>query len=162
MKKAFKLLTALAVITLTLTACGGGGDTKTSAKSLDIGTTMDNIVKTAKFDDELIELTDKNVSDYYEIDTNFVAEYKIMVSATGATTEEIAIFKLGTDDKAAEAVKKLIDDRKASLTKSFEDYIPAEVARIDEAITVENGGYILFSISSDSETIKKTFEDALK
>lgn len=156
MKRALKMITSIMVSLVILAGCGSDKPMKT----LVIKDTMDGIVKNISFEDELISLTEKNVSEYYDIDSKVVAEYEIRVSATGATTEELAIFKLTADSTASDTVKAMLEERKASLKKAFEQYIPAEIARLDKAIIVEKDGYILFSVSEDGTGVQKQFEAA--
>ena len=154
-----KLITVLlAVSLLILAGCGG----KSDAKTLDLEKFTADVLKTVEYDDELIALSEKNVSNYYKkLPASGVAAYKIYVSATSGTTNELAVFQCESAD-AVSAVKEAVEARLQMQRENYENYIPAEVSRLDEALIKTSGNYVLLSVSPDNDAVDAAFKAALK
>lgn len=155
MKKLIAIALAFALL-LTLAACGGGS----SEKTLDIAAFTQSVLDTVEYDDELIELSENALPHYYTLPDG-VEEYKIYVSATSGTANELAVFKC-KDSSAVTAVKEAVDARIETQRTNYENYVPAEIGRIDNALVKTSGNYVLFSVSADNETVEKLFDEAMK
>ena len=46
--------------------------------------------------------------------------------------------------------------------ENYENYIPAEVSRLDEALIKTSGNYVLLSVSPDNDAVDAAFKAALK
>jgi len=87
---------------------------------------------------------------YADIDPADVVDQIIYISS-GSTAEEIAAFE-ATDEEAAGRILSGLQTRIADQTDSFTDYVPAEVKRLEDAVLVQNGVYVILSVSGDPDT----------
>jgi len=158
MKRVVPILLVLSFCLLALAGCGGKS---AGAKTLDLEAFADEVAQSVEYDDELIALTQNNVAHYYKLPESGVNAWKILVSATSGTTNELAVFECA-DAKALGDVKAAVEKRLETQRANYENYIPAEIARIDDALIKTSGNYLLFSVSDHNDAVEKLFDAALK
>lgn len=66
----------------------------------------------------------------------------------GATAEELVLFT-AVDEAAAETVKAACEQRVEDQILGFEDYIPGEVAKLENAVIAVRGNTVLFVVPND-------------
>lgn len=66
----------------------------------------------------------------------------------GATAEELVLFT-AVDEAAAETVKAACELRVEDQILGFEDYIPGEVAKLENAVIAVRGNTVLFVVAND-------------
>lgn len=149
-----KLILTVAVLTVivSLSACSGGKSGKTPATQ-DIA---QKLMQTCTYD-ELIELKDDVLYNQYDkLDKSIVKEISVYVCSSGATVDEICVVRVNSASDVA-AAKQAIDSRLKDLHDKFVDYVPAEIPKLDKAVTVTNGDYIMMTAASDSEKAADAF-----
>ncbi len=101
------------------------------------------------------------LNNYYYIDPATLENYAIYMSdyATG-NADEIAMFQVKEEDQVA-AVKALINDRINDLKVRYEDYKPEEMSKLDSAVVMEKGRYIVVVISPKNDQAKEIVKNAL-
>ena len=155
-----KLLTitmaALLAAALLLTGCG-----KSEKTDIDMEATMKAMMDATEVEDEMKKMEGEVVGNFYNIDDSAVDSYLIYSSASGATAEEFAIFK-AKDAKGVETIKTMLDKRGEDLGKRFEQYIPAEMAKVQNAVITENGNYVLFVCAGDPSQAEAAFDKAFQ
>lgn len=154
MKKLLCVL--LSTVLLLLAGCGGD-----SEKTMDMTAFSESVLSSVEYDDELISLSDKVAGNYYDLEIDGLEGYVIFVSSTSATTNELAVFHCA-DSSALEAAKSAVEARMKDQREAYENYIPDELLRLDNALVKTSGNYLLFSVSDDNETVEKLFDEALK
>lgn len=125
------------LIILTLSACGAENT------SINIEELSADIINNVEFADEMTQINEKAVESLYNI--NYAVSQQVYISS-GATAEEVAIFKLKDEndaDKALAAVKQRIENQK----QDFETYIPEEIHKLENAIVKKAGQYVIVCIS---------------
>ena len=155
MKKTIKRIICLAMCALTLFAFAGCSGSEN--KELDINKLSSDLLAQVQFKDTLTKIDDDMISKLYGID---YAEEQIVYISTGATAEEIALFKLKDSadaQKAYDAVNKRLDYQK----NSYELYIPEEMVKLDAAVIELYGNYVIFCVS-DGDTAKTIIEEYIK
>ncbi len=140
MKKLKKVLALAFILTVSaaLAACGGGGGTQMDAQAL-----ANELMEKVEFVDELSPVKSEMVPKLYGID-NALEAYVYMGS--GATAEEVAVFKFSDEQAAKDGLSKL-QDYIAARKDSFANYIPGEVARLDNAVIKQSGEYLALCVS---------------
>lgn len=156
MNRNFKWMICLAAAVLLFAGCGSRG-----TKELDLDAFAKQVIETVSYDDDMVALSETVLPDYYDLSFEGFEKAVVYASGSGATANELAIIQVKDADALGRA-KEAVERRKANLTANYQDYIPAEIARIDGAIVVEEGRYLLFSISESNDTIEKLFRDSLK
>ena len=72
----------------------------------------------------------------------------VVYCSSGATTEEIALFKCATEE-AATKLKASVDKRTQTQKEIYESYAPAEPPKLDDAIVTQNGLDVFYIVSDD-------------
>lgn len=153
--KKFVLPVLLAfVLVLSLGACGKGD------KEIDIDKLCEQALSEGKFNDELIELPDKVLSDYYNLPEG-IEEYRIYVSSSSATASEFAVFKC-KDDNAVKDMLASISKRMEEQIENYQDYRPDEFYRLQNAVITNEGNYVMFAVADNADALKKLFQDSAK
>ena len=109
------------------------------------------------FVDDMLEISDEVAADFYNLPDG-VTEMKVYMSSSGATAEELAVFKCdsaGTVDLVVKACEKRIED----LKEKFEDYIPGELAKIDNAVIKQRDAFVTFVCADSTVPAEEEFED---
>ncbi len=140
MKKAITLVFILAV-SAALAACGNGSSKEINAQAL-----SEELMEKVEFVDELSPVKSEMVPKLYGID-NVLESYVYIGS--GATAEEVAVFKFSDEQAAKDGLSK-IQDYLSARKDSFANYIPGEVARLDNAVIKQNGEYLALCVSEGS------------
>lgn len=144
------------VLCMAVLLCGCGS----KAKDIDVAAFADSVAEKVDFGDELLAVPEKIVSDYYTLPEG-IESFKIYVSATSATASELAVFKC-KDANALKEVKSAVESRVAEQTASYENYRPDEKFRLDNAVILTEGNYLVFAVSNDNKAVEKMFSEALK
>lgn len=152
MKRTLVIFLAIAVVLLA-SACGNKTDIS-NASAIDVATSVKSALT---FIDDMLEVKDEIVVDFYNLPEG-VTEMKVYMSSSGATSEELAIFKC-TDAKTVDLVKKACEKRIEDLNEKFEDYIPNELVRIENAIIKERDGFVMFVCADSPALAEEKFED---
>lgn len=91
------------------------------------------------FKDDLQKIDDESLLKnlYPQIDLDYISDYSVYISASGATAEEIAVFKL-KDKIYGDDIQKLIEDRIEKQKSNFENYVPEEIYKLNNSIADYN------------------------
>ncbi len=155
--KRFLSLILVSLLTLSLTACGSSASDKNPAVA-DISSAILSSISVG----ETVALTDNTLpKQYLDLDVSKVAEYAVNIASSGALADEIAIFK-ATDKEAVSKIKEAINSRLSLVEEKFVDYVPAEMSKIENALILENGNYILLAIVEDTKTVEDKFNELFK
>ena len=152
MKKKIVSLILAAVSILCLASCSGG-----NAKTPAVKDVANTIRESGEFA-ELVALNDDNISTrYYGIDLEAIEEYEVLVCATGAATDEIAVFKMKSQDDV-EDMRDVVLERKEELYDRFVDYVPDEAPKVNNAVISSKGKYVYFIVCEDHKAAKEAAE----
>lgn len=150
-RKFFVTLATVGMLAGMLAGCGGSKsatvDTSALAKSLTSEITYEN---------DLNEIDADTIENYIAVEEGVEGS---MYMSSGSTAEEVAVFTAPDSETAKKMesnVEAFLSDQKAS----FKDYIPEEAARIDEAVLVQDGNYVVLCVSGDSDNAQKIIDKA--
>ncbi|MBQ1351800.1 MAG: DUF4358 domain-containing protein [Oscillospiraceae bacterium] len=139
------IISALLSLLLLLGLCACGGN---SSASVDIKTLPEAILKQVKFEDQLAEINQNAIENFYDVPDGVTGRVFL---GSGATAEEIAVFQAPDEATAktmAENAKQHISDRIAS----FENYIPEQVQLLDHAIVKQIGSCVVVCVAADTDS----------
>ena len=140
-KRIAAALLALCLV-LPLAACGQGGELELNIDELG---------------EELYALDESVAQGLYGTD----ADTRCWVRAgTGATAEELAVFETKDADAAAALVQKL-EARNADRIESYSSYIPEEVPKLENAVILSGGRYVVLCVAKDASAVREAAEKAL-
>ncbi len=155
------IYSVLIVFFVVLALCSGCGNEK--AKELDASGLGNALLTSGLFEDELTAGEPDVIYEFYNIDASDVKEAKVYFS-TGATAEEIAIF-VAADQAAADKIAQGAKTRVEDLKSSFEQYLPAEMQKLNDPVLMEagnpEGNYVILCICNDTAKAKDIIEQYL-
>ena len=141
-----KILAGMMVATMMMTVgCGKGADEKTPV-TLDPIAVADSMMEVFQPQGEMLELTPDTISNYYDIDTEKVVNYKVYMSSS-FIGEEIAVFEVvdGVDLNA------VLEQRLQDMKDSFEGYLPEELDAVNNTGEMIQNGNLVCLIVGDNE-----------
>ncbi|MBQ9931704.1 MAG: DUF4358 domain-containing protein [Firmicutes bacterium] len=152
-KKRFLLIILALILALGLCACGDSNVADSAEPPFkeikaDIEGLAAELLEGVAFEDELFRIDDEMISLYYEIPEGGKG---VFYYGSGATAEEIAVFELADGNQADEfliAAQEHIADQ----ILSYEDYIPKEVVRLEQAVVECHGKYVVVCVAADTKT----------
>ena len=151
-----KKLTAmiLAVVMLAaLCACGGGS----KGAEVDLGALEAELTASDAFSDILNKPADGVAARLYDIEDGAVKQ-AILYVGTGATAEEIFLAE-AADASAAATLKASCEERVSDQKTMFANYAPGEVAKLDDAVLVTSGNYVILVVAADSAAVRSIVEN---
>ena len=80
--------------------------------------------------------------------------------SSGATAEEIAVFE-AKDDAAAERLLAAAKERVEVQKTAFEDYAPAEMTKLNNAVVERSGKIVALCIADDSSVAQKKVKELI-
>ena len=146
-----RILIVTLVLVLSLVSCG--------AKQVEMETVRDTVSK-VQFRDLTFEPDLDMTLSQYNLEIQGIESYRIM-SGTGATAEEITVFKLA-DGVSSEDVKKACEQRKEDVYKMYETYKPAEVPMIENTQIFTQGEYVFYVCVDNAQDVKTEIENLFK
>ena len=151
MKKLLIILMALAMLA-GLCACGGGGE----AKEIDLDALAAELTACEAFTDILSQPADGVAARLYGFEDGDVVKC-VMYTGTGATAEEIFLAQ-AADGAAAAALKTACEQRVENQKLAFRSYAPAEVEKLDNAVIMTSGNYVVLVVSADAAAVRSIVE----
>ena len=140
MRKAV-LLGAALLLVLAVSACGS------KATEVNVEELADKLLEQVDFEDELTEVDSGMVATLYGIEG---AEEQKVYMSSGATTEEIAVFRFATE-KDAQTGLDTLSQRLESRKEDYANYMPDEGTRLENAVLKCSGCYVALCVSSGDE-----------
>ena len=150
MKKKLLVCLAMAMCLAGFAGCGSKEEKKTEDVSMDIHSVAKEIVDNGNFTDIAEINKDKGISQYSVGDAEIADA--VTYFSSGATAEEVVIFEGAT---AAE-------ERKEDDYKTWQDYKPEEVSRVDKAVIKKSGKYVVFCIADDKDAVSAVIDKYFK
>lgn len=150
MKKLPALLLCAALV-LTLAACGG--KKAEGPGPFDPAADSQTLLASGCFSEELTEIPTDIVCATYGIDPETVTA-GACYGSTGATAEELTILVL-KDEAATQEAMKLLGYRVEDRTEDMKSYLPAEVPKLEKAVTASRGNSVLLAVASDYGPVEK-------
>lgn len=141
MKKAISLFIAVCLL---LSGCG-------KEIKIDVNAFADELLNSVSYEDEL-SLIDNEMAFLIHDVSEDVTSIAVYLGSL-ATAEEIAVFE-AKDNTSAKKVLEKLNEYVGNKRDEYQDYIPKEVKRIDNAIVEQNGKYIVLCITNDTENAK--------
>lgn len=152
-KKILCLLLAV-VMVLSMTACGGK-DTP-EAKEYDGNALMQALLNQVKFDDAMSSVGDFATLYFPEVPSTATIS---MYTGSGYYADEVVLITMKSAEDL-ETVMASVDKHIDQMTAQFKNYIPEEVAKIDNAVIWQGGSHVIVCISNDYATAQKILDNA--
>lgn len=144
----------LVVLAIGLFGCGS------KAVDFDVKSLANDLKTKIEYEDEP-QLLDADFASNFIDMSSFSLEEGVFYEGSGATAEEIVVLKCTTEDDAANA-ENALKVRVSEQIENFTDYVPSEVPRLNDAVIVRCGKYVVLSVSKDSEGAKAIIDGYMK
>ena len=148
-----KLAAICSMASVLLLGCGSS-----SPVSVDTAALTTSLTSDISYDNELSELSEDDITNYVTVEDGVKG---VMYMSSGSTAEEVAVFT-APDEATASTMKNNAQEFLNDQKTSFEDYIPEEAQRIDDAVLVVNGNYVILCVSGDSDKAQEIIDNAFK
>ncbi len=153
MKRILTFLLSVLLI-LSVSACSDNSNEVSDASAAEVALAVKEGVT---FVDDMFEVSNEVATDFYNLPEG-VTDFKVYMSASGATAEELAVFKCDSKQTSEEVIKAC-EKRIEDLTEKFEDYIPGEMAKIKDAVIEEKNGFVMFICADSTDSAEKSFKN---
>lgn len=157
MKKLTDIILIAMLVVMIFAGCSGRGNAvKPEPTAAQLASDM---LAALTMEDELMEISDEVIENIYEIDDEEIAEYKVYVSSSGSTAEEVSVFKAAGKDGIS-YIETLIELRVQNQKISFQDYVPEEMVKIGSPLILKNGNFVALVLANDTKPAEKVFNSA--
>lgn len=143
MKKILALLLCAAFV-MAFAACGA----KEEAVEIDVTALAAALAAADIYDDILSEVPAAAASRFYGYEEGDVTACALYQS-TAAAAEEVFVAQCVSEEALA-AVKAGVEARIEEQIASYESYVPEEVPKLNDALVITEGLYLIFVVSADS------------
>lgn len=148
------MLAVILMLSVFLAGCGGEKEPVT----IDTDAAAKAILDGVRFEDTLAQLDDEAVKYLYGFDDTVKGTVYV---GSGATAEEIAVFEAASEE-AGETLKADVEQHVADQIESYRNYVPAEVDRLEKAIIIREGKYVLLCVTDDTAAAESIMKEAVK
>lgn len=157
-KRLFLIIFSACLMVGILSGCANKADDSSSqeTKEYDLEELAMDIYNTNEFSDILDTVSAEAAEGLYGIDPADLENSYVMCS-TGATAEEIGLFRC-VDEDAAARVQAKAKDRIESQKAAYESYAPEEIPKLDDAVIKSTGVYVFYVVSTDSAEVEKVLK----
>lgn len=155
MKKLLALFLALMAF-VNLAACGAKEE---APADIDVAALAKELFEADIYDDIISEIPLQAAPVFYGYEEGQVLACALYQS-TAAAAEEIFVAQCA-DAAAAETVKAGAEARIQSQIAAYENYVPAEIPKLEAAILEVAGNYVIFSVSADAAAAQAIIDSHL-
>ena len=136
-----------ALLTLSLGACGTGGDAASGASSA--APDLDGLFTelSALCGEAAVDIDPATAAGLYGVEEREVFACR---AAGGVSADEATIFQCADEARAAE-VLAIAETRLADQAESYADYLPEEAVKLQNAAAVRSGSVVAVCVCADAE-----------
>ncbi len=155
MKKLLTLSLALLLLLCALAGCGGQKPAQFEPQ-VAAGALLDSNA----FSDILSPVQPAIAAILYGVKLENVDACSVYCS-TGATAEEIAVFRC-VDEASAAALKQAAQQRLQEQKAAYESYAPLEIPKLDNALLRASGVYVVCVVAEDYDAVRPILDKYIK
>lgn len=146
MKRTLPLMLAVCICIFAFAGCSSG-----SSREYNIAILSDKLLSEEVFSDILSPVPTDIAANVYGFDKEDVKN-AVVYCSTGATTEEIGMFKC-VDEEAAGRVLEKAKARIESQKTAYVSYAPGEVPKLEDSFVKSDGIYVFYIVSVDNAKV---------
>ena len=152
MKRSLILLLSFIMAVSLFSACGGNED---KSVSIDVSAFAEELLGSGAFSETLEPVDSDAGLRLYGLDPSAAdaPAASLFYMSAGATADELTVFT-AADEAGAKAIADKAAERLDYQKRSFADYNPGEVAKLDECIIKTSGVYVLLLVADDYTAAK--------
>lgn len=138
-------------------------DDKDKAKqadgTLDTGAFAGTVIKKVDFDTKLEKMEDSVAQSM--ITTASENTRTELYMGEGTSADELLIVTVEDEDQMDQEIEN-VQKHLTDMRQSFQDYLPKEAKKIDDAVILQRGKYIVACVSGDKDTAGSVIREQLK
>ncbi len=155
-----KLLILSLVFLLALYALSGCGGKQQATVQFDPQEAADALFASEAFSDILSPIQTNIAAMLYDVPEESIDACSVYCS-TGATAEEIAVFRC-KDEAAAAALKKAAEQRIEAQKEAYESYAPQEIPKLENALLRYSGVYVVCVVADNYDAVTPVLDRYIK
>lgn len=155
MKKILALVLCL-VCVCGFAACGAKEE---APKEIDVTALATELYEAGIYDDILSEIPTMAASRFYNYAEGDVVACALYQS-TAAAAEEVFVAQCASEEAVA-TVKAGVEQRIQDQIASYENYVPTEVPKLNDALVITEGLYVIFVVSNDAAAAQSIIDSYL-
>lgn len=133
-------------------------NTKNAGKTIDVDTLVQKVLDNVAFEAELNKLDDSVAEGMVE-----TAEgTKLQIYMGNGTYADEFLVMTARDETAAKKNMDAANNHLEETKATFRDYRPEEAKKIEDAVSIRCGCYVIVCVTSDYETAEKTINSIIK
>ncbi|MCR5603579.1 MAG: DUF4358 domain-containing protein [Lachnospiraceae bacterium] len=144
----------IAVMLASMAGCGGSG-ANVNAQEL-----ADELKSGIAYKDDLSPIDLDTAAMFYSFGDTDITE-AVFYESSGATAEEIAVIKCGSEADAGKA-EDVLRTRVSEQIESYKDYVPAELEKLNAAVVYRKGSCAVLSVSDEPDKAREIITSHLK
>lgn len=152
MKKRIAAALLALCLVLPLAACGQAAEPE-----LNIDELGEELLAAGTFGETLYAIDEAVAQGMYGADADTRCWAR---TGSGATAEELAVFE-AKDAEAAAALAAKLEARNEDRIDSYSSYIPAEVPKLEDAVIISGGRYVVLCVAEDASAVREAAQKAL-
>ncbi|HOO28173.1 MAG TPA: DUF4358 domain-containing protein [Lachnospiraceae bacterium] len=153
-KKMMEIIGLLFVVMLLAVGCGK------KAASIDVIEVANELLEGIPYQDALTAI-DFDTADMIFNFSDVTIVNGAIFESSGATAEEIVVLECASAEDA-KAAKTALETRVSEQEESFEDYVPEELVKLNEAVIVTSGKYAILSVSNEPDEAEKIIDGFIR
>ena len=155
MKKLLILSLAFLIMLLSFVGCGGQ-----KTVEFDPQAAADALLASEAFSDILSPIQPAVAAMLYNVSAESIDTCSVCCS-TGATAEEIALFRC-VDEPSAAALKEAVEQHVQAQKDAYASYAPLEIPKLDNALLRSSGVYVVCVVAADSDAAAAILDQYIK
>ena len=132
---------------------------KNNGKKLDTQVLAQEALEKISFDTELT-LMEPSVAESMVTTANESTQVQLYMGE-GTCADELLIITAENEENINDEIES-VQQHLSDMQQSFQDYLPKEAKKIDDAVILQTKNYIVACVTSDADNAKKVIEDQLK
>lgn len=144
----------IAVMMASMAGCGGSG-ANVNAQEL-----ADALKTGIVYKDDLSPIDLDTAAMFYSFGDTDITE-AVFYESSGATAEEIAVIKCGSEADAGKA-EDVLRNRVSEQIESYKDYVPAELEKLNAAVVYRKGSCAVLSVSDEPDKAREIITSHMK
>lgn len=149
----------LLTVAVFFSGCAGQKEPNATPITLDVSALGQKLAEELSLTGELSPVEAEVFAYLYDITPEHYTESRLLL-ASGAVADEICIIK-AADENSKNIIKEKITARLAAQKENFASYLPQEVAKLDNALLLEQDDYLILVVCNQPEQAKELIESAI-
>lgn len=141
------------------TSASGAKEPAAAGDVLDTDVLAQTVLKEVSFDTKLAKADDTVTQSMVTAQSE---DTKVsLYMGEGTCADELMILEAADEEHAKDEVAT-VQSHLGAMQQSFQDYLPKEAKKIDDAVILQKGKYIIACVTADAANAKKVIEEQLK